>query len=299
MDRFVIQRLKKEIGEMEMEEKTDSAISAGSAHAHVPLGIASLDRSLGGGLKCGALHEIHGGHAKCGASEGTLNGAHESAGAASAFALALAIRLASVRQSYRPHILWIQDTLSRHEAGCPYGPGLMAFGIDPDQLIFVTVKKAVHALWAMEEGLQSSALVAVIAEIWGEPAALSMDGTMTATRRLQLAAVKNGVTALLVRHGAAPTANAARARFRVTSAPGPPARLDASLPLDRRFILGLPAWQVALERNRAGATGRWPIAWSPHGTTFADPATLSLGVVSPFPDRPACTSGTERRALAV
>jgi len=284
---------------MEAEERADNAISIGNPQAHVPLGIASLDRSLGGGLKCAALHEIHGAHAKCSASDNIPNGAHESAGAASAFTLALSIRLAVARESRKPHILWIQDTLSRREAGHPYGPGLMAFGIDPDQLLFVTVKKAAHALWAMEEGLQSSALVAVIAEIWGEPAALSMDGTMTATRRLQLAAAKNGVTALLVRHGAAAMASASRTRFRVTSAPGPPTAFDQSLPLDPRFILGPPAWQVAIERNRAGATGRWPIAWSPNGPTFTDPATLSLGVVSPFPDRPARTVGTQGRALAV
>jgi len=73
---------------------------------------AALDPVLGGGLACGALHEL-------------APAASTHAAATSGFAIALAAR-ASVM---RGEVLWIATDFARTEAGAPYGSGLGLFGI--------------------------------------------------------------------------------------------------------------------------------------------------------------------------
>lgn len=46
-----------------------------------------------------------------------------------------------------------------------FPPALKAFGIDPDKIIFVTLKKEKEILWAVEEALKCSSLAAVVSEI--------------------------------------------------------------------------------------------------------------------------------------
>src|SRR5262245_34640340 len=81
----------------------------------VSLGIPPIDDALGGGLACGALHEIA--------------AARETETAtATGFALALAARINRA-------VLWIAEELSLAENGAPYGPGLDEAGIAPERLI--------------------------------------------------------------------------------------------------------------------------------------------------------------------
>ena len=125
------------------------------------------------------------------------------------------------------------------EAGRIYPPGL---GIA--ELIHVDARDARAALWAMEEGLRCSALGAVIGEIWGDPKALDF----TATRRLAVAAERNGVAAYLIRLGGHANFSGARMRWRVASAPSLAHPLDPKAP-------GAPAWDAELFRARGLRAG--------------------------------------------
>lgn len=139
-------------------------------------------------------------------------------------------------------VLWIQDRLSRREAGHPYLAGLPM----PLNIIHVTVSKPIDVLWAMEEGLRCPTLAAVLGEVWGDPAALDF----TATKRLALRAEAHNVPAWLLRRAAQPNLSAARERWRVTSLPS---RND---PFDNRAP-GQPLWQADLFRARWRTPGSW------------------------------------------
>jgi len=138
-------------------------------------------------------------------------------------------------------LLWVQERMAIIEAGRIYPPGL-----DRIDLIHVEARDARDALWAMEEGLRCSGLGAVIGELWGDPAALDF----TATRRLAVAAERNGVAAWLVRLGGAANLSGARMRWRVASAASRPNGLNSK-------ASGVAAWDAELFRARGFAPGRW------------------------------------------
>src|SRR6266852_1321134 len=176
----------------------------GECGAPLDLGIAAIDAALGGGLACGALHEI----AAVRETE---------APAATRFALAVTARSAKKSRQFLdqqaffhhgrnesgPHrgklssggraVLWIAEDLSLCENGAPYGPGLDEAGIAPEQLITVAAARARHVLWAMEEALRCRAVGLVI----GESRARGID--QVATRRLSLAAAAGNALGLLLR----------------------------------------------------------------------------------------------------
>ena len=146
-------------------------------------------------------------------------------------------------------LLWVQERMAMLEGGRIYPPGL---GVA--ELIHVAARDARSALWAMEEGLRCSALGAVIGEIWGDPAALDF----TATRRLAMAAERNGVAAFLIRPGGHANLSGARIRWRIASAASLPNTLDPKAP-------GAPAWDAELFRARGFVPSRWVV--SHDGTT--------------------------------
>lgn len=148
--------------------------------------------------------------------------------------------LAHLQRSNAP-VLWVQDRLSRKEAGVPYLPGMGGVGI-----ILVTVTRAVDVLWALEEGLRCKALSAVVGELWGEPPALSF----TATKRLALRAEASDLPCWLIRRASAPNLSAARERWRIASLPSGAHPHDAQSP-------GSPRWKAELFRSRTGRPGSW------------------------------------------
>ncbi|MEI6559768.1 MAG: hypothetical protein WCO00_15295 [Rhodospirillaceae bacterium] len=187
------------------------------------LGVPELDGHLpGGGLARGCLHEI----------AGTAPGDD---GAAIGFAALVLSRLAGATG----RVIWLtrrQDL---------YPPGLAAFGLTPEPLILVTVRRDPEALWAMEEALRCPRLAAVLGEVD------VVD--LVASRRLQLAAERGGVTGLLLRPPAPrPTASAATTRWRLAAATG------AAPPLPG---LGPPRWRADLVRCRGGRPGCWLLDW--------------------------------------
>src|ERR1700674_2182803 len=134
----------------------------------LPFGIKAIDRHLpGGGLALGALHEVAGG------GHGAIDGA-----AAALFAAGIAARL-------RGQVLWC---LTRQDL---FAPALAQAGLMPDRVIYVEAGDEKSVLICFEEGLRHGGLGAVVAEV----ARLSM----TASRRLQLAAEGSGTIGLAIR----------------------------------------------------------------------------------------------------
>jgi protein ImuA len=230
---------------------------------------APIDAVLGGGLACGALHEL-------------APAAPFQLGATSGFAAAVAVRAGAGTANNRGggEVLWITTDFARREGGGPYGPGLDLSGLSSARLLVLTVSRPADVLWAMEEGLRCRALACVIAELIGEGA----EADLTATRRLSLAA-REGVSArvsglgLLIRHRATLMPSAAATRWHVAGAPSLPdrlARLNGGL--------GRPRFDLSLCKNRRGPSGRWLVEWDQHERAF-QPA-LSVGVAAPALDRP-------------
>src|SRR5262249_7394643 len=148
-----------------------------------------------------------------------------------------------------------------------YGPGLAAHGLDPARLAIVRASRDDEILWAIEEGLRAgpaSGLVAVVGEVGRLP--------MVAGRRLQLAAERSGIPALLLRRwrGGAEAANernrpsAAMTRWRVTPRSSATGTLPLKNPLPRwgrggRNWIGRPQWWVELLRCRGGMSAAWDL----------------------------------------
>lgn len=137
-------------------------------------------------------------------------------------------------------ILWVQDRLSRREAG-----RLSLAGVNR-RIIMVDLSRAADVLWAMEDGLRCRALGAVVGEIWGDPPALDF----TATKRLAIRSEAADVPCWLIRRAASPDLSAARERWRVASLPAAPHPHDAQAP-------GLPRWSLDLFRSRRRPPGQW------------------------------------------
>ena len=189
-----------------------------------------------------------------------MRGLHEVSGDAAAhgFSATLLARLSKAKGGSAP-ILWCQQGRDL----C--GQGLMVYGIDPNQVIIVHGKNDTDILWAMEEGLRSACLSAVIGQLYRVPP--------IAGRRLQLAAEESGATGILLRATPgktvtqAPT-SVALTRWRVLSAPSLTPACGAGL--------GKPNWHLELQRCRLSAmqgyskvkkqenTGRpqsWQVEW--------------------------------------
>lgn len=184
----------------------------------LPFGVPALDARLpGGGLLVGALHEVAGG------AEGALHGA-----AAARFAAGILARA-------QGQVLWC-----RRQADL-FAPSLAQAGLTPDRVIFADAGDEAGVLASMEEGLRWPGLAGVV----GEVSKLSM----TASRRLQLAAEKSGQLAIAIRRWrrvadaadlGQPTA--ATTRWRVSALPSSP------LPVPG---VGRPRWFLELLRCRA------------------------------------------------
>ena len=240
----------------------------------VSLGDPEIDEALPwGGLPVTGLHEIFGDTAAIG------------------FAAALIHKL--VAESEAP-ILWCQHGRDL----C--GHGLAEFGIDPDRLILVEGKSDTDILWAMEEGLRSSGIAAVVGKPYKIPP--------IAGRRLQLAAEENGVPGLLLRpqspnknqQNVMPT-SAALTRWHVTAAP--------SITPASGLGLGAPKWNLELQRYRysalnlqkqnnkqriAGKVNFWQVEWCHETGDLSVVTDLCNGSAQPHQS----TEGRNRRQQA-
>src|SRR5712691_8193576 len=267
-------------------------------HGVLPFGVAALDDALpGGGLALGAVHEITG-----------AGGDEEDGAAAAGFAAGILARLGSGsprNPAPSPHpnppplagegITARRCPLPRRrgrvrvgaesgEARGPvlwclrrpdlYGPGLLAHGLDSARLVLVRARRDEEILWAVEEGLRAgpaSGLAAVVGEVGHLP--------MVAGRRLQLAAERSGITALILRRWRSvdeaaterDQPSAALTRWRIVALP--------SAEIADEPGIGRPRWRIALLRVRGGEPGIWDVE-------VAD-ATGHVSLSAELADRPA------------
>jgi protein ImuA len=124
---------------------------------------------------------------------------------------------------------------------------LKSFGIEPDKIIFVNLKKDKDVLWVMEEALKCIGLAAVIGEL--------SEFDFKQSRRLQLAVEQSHVTGFILRNYSKKLGSTAcAARWQITQLP--------SEPIDELPGLGFPRWQVKLLKARNGKPGNWIIEWA-------------------------------------
>ena len=227
----------------------------------VTLGLAMIDSGLpNGGLPKAAVHEVTG-------------------SAGGGFAALVAGRICGEGKS----VLWCVEEGST--VGL-YGPGLAAFGVATERLVVVRCPTADEMLWAMEEGLREEALGLVI----GEPA---KPVSLTASRRLQLAAEAGGTMGLILCRGRgrggsrggvrgdgygaceeALSPSAVTTRWQADSRPALGSR-DTGTPKTR--------WQLALRRCRGAEQEiSWDVEWDDATHTLALAADAGRGtLVSP------------------
>jgi protein ImuA len=234
--------------------KIDPSLAPGFGDEERLIGLgAPIDAALGGGLACGALHEL--------APAAPLHLA-----AMSGFATALA----TLAESACGHALWVATDFAAGEGGGPYGPGLDRFGLPAERLLLLRVARATDVLWAMEEALRCRALACVIAELTGDGA----EADLTVTRRLALAAREGCGLGLLLRHRATAAPSAAATRWQVAAAVSRP---------DAYGGLGPARFDLTLCKNRRGPSGRWLVSWDHHDRVFH--AAVSVGVAPAALDR--------------
>lgn len=216
--------------------------AAGAGRGRLTTGFAPLDAALNagyaraphgqeGGLEKGSVHEFLGEAALSFLL--TVLGAPSSPQAASQSAI----------QQAPLSLLWCVADNRRDRL---YGPGLAQAGLDPGRCLIAACRDADEMLWAMEEGLRSGAVDAVVAE----PAKLV---SLSASRRLQLAAEEGGAVGLILpRPYGAPSTDALLApsavasRWRIDPVARDVAHKDHEL---------TALWRVSLLRRKGGLPG--------------------------------------------
>lgn len=223
--------------------------SGRARRAVLPFGVRALDRHLPeGGLALGALHEV---------APSAPELTH--AAAAGLFVGGILARL-------KGPVLWC---VRRRDL---FAPALAGVGLAPGRMIFVeTHGGGASVLAVMEEALRHRALAGVVGEV--------DKLTMTAARRLQIAAGASGVVALALRRAATEEPNAAVTRWRVSALPSAPLAVAG---------VGRPRWRVELTRCRGGEAAEWIMEGCD--------AQGRLGLLSDLADGSAATDGRRRAA---
>ena len=178
-------------------------------------------------------------------------------------------------------ILWARMAGSKgQDFGPPSPHGLFQRGLDPSRIVLTQTGSVRDLLWAMEEGLTSGAHV--FGEVGAAPAY-----DLTASKRLNCAAQRQGAVVLALRshHPACPSAALTRWRVRAAPSRARPWRGATGTP-----GLGAPCWQADLERVRGSAPATFDLEWNDETLCFAKPAALA--------DRPARPVGTAFRAAS-
>jgi protein ImuA len=194
----------------------------GTRHGSIPFGVDAIDDHLpGGGIATGTLHEVA--------------GSPELADDAAA-----TVFIAGILARMEGTVFWCLHWRDL------FAPALSLAGLHPDRIIFVEAGSDTNVLTAMEECLRHPGLGGVVGEL--------KKMTLTASRRLQLAAEQSGVPAFAFRRvspvEALAEGSAAVTRWRVRAAPSETLGIPS---------LGRPRWELALERARGGDPKLWTV----------------------------------------
>ena len=252
-DSAVVADLRHRLGSLEGGERCHRGV--------LPFGVPALDaRFPDGGLALGALHEVMGG------GSGAADGA-----SAALFAAGIAART-------RGQVLWC---VTRQDL---FAPALAAAGLGPDRVVYVEAGDDRTVLACCEEGLRHGGGVGAVV---GEVVRLSM----TASRRLQLAAEASGAIGIAIRRvprrraggtaevGGFIDPTVAVTRWRVTARPSAP------LPV---MGIGRPRWRLELVRCRGGEAACFDVE--------ACDAQGRLGIPADLADRPGQEAARPNRA---
>lgn len=217
----------------------------------LPFGIDMIDRCLpGGGLVAGALHDVA--------------GSPDLADDASATTF-----IAGILARIEGPVFWCLGWRDL------FAPALHLAGLHPDRVVHVEAGSDKAVLLAMEECLRHPGLAGVVGEV--------TRCSTTASKRLQLAAEKSGVTALVLHRASkadtVPEGTAAATRWRIGAAPSEALGIPS---------LGRPRWTVALERVRGGE----PRSWIMEGCD----AQGRIGLPAALVDRPAAAGAHQAAA---
>jgi len=216
----------------ELRERIASIEGAGRRRGSLPFGVGAIDGQLpGGGIALGALHEVA--------------GSPELADDAAA-----TVFLAGILARAGGTVFWIMRWRDL------FAPALGLAGLSPERVVFVEAGSDTNVLIAMEECLRNPGLGGVVGEL-GKV-------SLTASRRLQLAAEQSGVPAFVMRRASKPEAagggSAATTRWRVRAAPSEALGIPS---------LGRPRWDLQLERARGGEPRRWLVEGCDHSGAIA------------------------------
>jgi protein ImuA len=241
----------------------------------LPLGLTAIDSCLpGGGLACGALHEIV--------------PAPQAQPAALGFATLLA-HLANFPPPSGPRLrvgaglgvgvekwrgnafsspqggrqkggklIFVLPTYGFREYGRLHGHGLRTLGLDPAHIILVETTHRRDTLWALEEVLRSGAPTAVVGFID------KLD--LKTSQRLHLAATDSSLPLFLMRPAQDLESSAAATRWRVNT---------AKAARDRFGLIIRPRWHLQLERCRNGRPGEWVVEYDHVAHRFSLAAALA------------------------
>jgi protein ImuA len=247
----------------------------------LPIGLTAIDSCLpGGGLACGALHEI-------------VPAPHAQP-AALGFATLLA-RLANSPPPSEPRwrrpecrlgeeglgvgveswrgnvhaspqggrekggkLIFVLPTYGFREYGRLHGHGLRTLGLDPAHIILVETTHRRDTLWALEEALRSGAPAAVAGFID------KLD--LKTSQRLHLAATDSGLPLFLMRPAQDLESSAAATRWHVGT-------VEAAR--DRFGLIIRPRWHLQLERCRNGRPGEWIVEYDHVAHRFSLAAALA------------------------
>lgn len=127
-----------------------------------------------------------------------------------------------------------------------FPPALGYFGLAPERVIFVHLRREKDLLWVTEEALKCGGLTAVVGEI--------NEFSFMASRRFQLAVEESSVTGFVIR-GRLRQLNTTASVSRWQISPLPSSMVD-DLP-----GVGFPRWQADLVRVRNGRPASWQIEW--------------------------------------
>ena len=213
----------------ELQKKIDTIESRGLKNLKpliIPLGIPEIDRVL----------------PSCGFQSGTVN---EVVGdkigiAAFGFSATLLYLFSNNADLKKPKVLWCTQNTNL------YAPGIASFGLQENQLLLFRANKDKDIFLAMEEGLRSGALAAVLGELE------NLNTTMV--RRLQLAAEVGNTVALILRKKKETSHSLIFSRWKISNFLS---QLDElGVGYLREFY-----WEVELIRCQNGASGNWSVKW--------------------------------------
>ena len=146
-------------------------------------------------------------------------------------------------------------------AGKLFPPSLKIFGIEPDKIIFIDLRKEKDILWVMEEVLKCNGIALVVGEL--------PELSFTSSRRLQLAVEQSRLTGFIIRNNPRNlNVNACISRWRITPLP---TLIENDIP-----GIGFPRWNVELLKIRNGKPGSWQMEWSAGRFRFISPLAESL-----------------------